>query len=75
MVVKKPIPVSDGTRGTMVCGAAATSSPGSRPGPVRFYFGRSFDYSYGGNEVPTMEFIFSDYDNARPTKSATEVVA
>jgi hypothetical protein len=53
--------------------------PTSRTGSVKFYFDHLFDYPFGGSEVQAMrammEFISSDYDGIRPTRSAEEVVA
>jgi hypothetical protein len=53
--------------------------PTTRTGSVKFYFDHLFDYPFGGNEIPTMrammEFISSDYDGIRPTKSPAEAVA
>jgi hypothetical protein len=52
--------------------------PTTRTGSLKFYFDQLFDYPFGGNEIGTMrammEFISSDYDGIRPTKSAAEVV-
>lgn len=53
--------------------------PTRRTGSVKFYFDHLFDYPFGGNEVENMrammEFISSDYDGIRPTRSPAEVVA
>jgi hypothetical protein len=53
--------------------------PTNRTGSVKFYFDHLFDYPFGGNEIQSMraimEFISSDYDGIRPTKSPEEVVA
>jgi hypothetical protein len=52
--------------------------PTRRTGSVKFYFDHLFDYPFGGNEIDTMrammEFISSDYDGIRPTRSPAEVV-
>jgi hypothetical protein len=50
----------------------------TRTGSFRFYFDPLFDYPFGGIEVPNMralmEFISSEYDEIRPTKSPEELV-
>jgi len=52
--------------------------PTTRTGSIKFYFDPLFDYPFGGIEVPNMhalmEFISSEYDQIRPTKSPEEVV-
>ncbi len=52
--------------------------PTTRTGSFRFYFDPLFDYPFGGIEVPNMralmEFISSEYDEIRPTKSPEELV-
>jgi hypothetical protein len=52
--------------------------PTTRTGSFRFYFDPLFDYPFGGIEVPNMhalvEFISSEYDGIRPTKSPEELV-
>jgi hypothetical protein len=52
--------------------------PTTRTGSFRFYFDPLFDYPFGGIEVPNMralmEFIPSEYDEIRPTKSPEELV-
>jgi hypothetical protein len=52
--------------------------PTTRTGSFRFYFDPLFDYPFGGIEVPNMrglmEFISSEYDEIRPTKSPAELV-
>jgi hypothetical protein len=52
--------------------------PTTRTGSFRFYFDPLFDYPFGGIEVPNMralmEFISSECDEIRPTKSPEELV-
>ena len=52
--------------------------PTTRTGSFKFYFDPLFDYPFGGIEVPNMralvEFISSEYDGIRPTKSPEELV-
>jgi len=52
--------------------------PTTRTGSFKFYFDPLFDYPFGGIEVPNMqalmEFISSEYDQVRPTKSPEELV-
>ena len=52
--------------------------PTTRTGSFRFYFDPLFDYPFGGIEVPNMralvEFISSEYDGIRPTKSPEKLV-
>jgi len=52
--------------------------PTTRTGSFRFYFDPLFDYPFGGIEVPNMralmEFISSEYDEIRSTKSPEELV-
>ena len=52
--------------------------PTTRRGSFRFYFDPLFDYPFGGIEVHNMqalmEFISSEYDEIRPTRSAEELV-
>jgi hypothetical protein len=52
--------------------------PTTRTGSFRFYFDPLFDYPFGGIEVHNMqalmEFISSEYDEIRPTRSAEELV-
>ena len=53
--------------------------PTTRTGSFKFYFDPLFDYPFGGIEVPNMralvEFISSEYDGIRPTKSPEKLVA
>ena len=52
--------------------------PTTRRGSFRFYFDPLFDYPFGGVEVSNMrgllEFISSEYEGIRPTKSPEELV-
>src|ERR1700747_3233490 len=52
--------------------------PTTRTGSFKFYFNPLFDYPFGGIEVPNMralmEFISSEYDGIRPTKSPEQMV-
>lgn len=52
--------------------------PATRTGSFKFYFDPLFDYPFGGIEVPNMralmEFISSEYDRIRPTKSPEQMV-
>jgi hypothetical protein len=52
--------------------------PTTRTGSFKFYFDPLFDYPFGGIEVPNMralvEFISSEYDGIRPTKSPEVLV-
>ena len=52
--------------------------PTTRTGSFKFYFDPLFDYPFGGIEVPNMralvEFISSEYDGIRPTKSPEKLV-
>lgn len=52
--------------------------PTTRTGSFKFYFDPLFDYPFGGIEVPNMralmDFISSEYDEIRPTKSPEELV-
>jgi hypothetical protein len=52
--------------------------PTTRTGSFKFYFDALFDYPFGGVEVPNMrglvDFISSEYDEIRPTKSPEELV-
>jgi hypothetical protein len=53
--------------------------PNNRPGSFKFYFDLLFDYPFGGVEVQNvqilMDAVSDDYPDARPTKTAEEVVA
>jgi hypothetical protein len=50
----------------------------TRTGSFRFYFDPLFDYPFGGVEVSNMrgllEFVSSEYEGIRPTKSPEELV-
>lgn len=50
----------------------------TRTGPFKFYFDPLFDYPFGGIEIPNMralmEFIASEHDEIRPTKSPEQLV-
>jgi len=52
--------------------------PTTRTGSFKFYFDPLFDYPFGGIETPNMRalmnFISSEYDEIRPTKSPEELV-
>ena len=52
--------------------------PSNRTGPVKFYFDLLFDYPFGGVEVRNMRLIMDeiadDYEHARPTRTAEELV-
>jgi hypothetical protein len=52
--------------------------PTTRTRSFKFYFDPLFDYPFGGIEVPNMrtllEFISSEYDDIRPTKSPEGLV-
>lgn len=52
--------------------------PTTRTGLFKFYFDPLFDYPFGGVEVSNMrallEFISSEYEGIRPTKSPEELV-
>jgi hypothetical protein len=51
----------------------------TRTGSFKFYFDPMFDYPFGGIEIRNMsalmDFISSDYDEIRPTKSPEDLVA
>jgi hypothetical protein len=51
--------------------------PTTRTGSFRFYFDPLFDYPFGGIEVQNaralMDFIATEYEGARPTKTPEEV--
>src|SRR5436190_12758533 len=51
--------------------------PTTRTGSFRFYFDPLFDYPFGGIEVQNaralMDFIATEYDEAKPTKTPEEV--
>ena len=51
--------------------------PTTRPGSFRFYFDPLFDYPFGGVEVQNtralMDFIATEYDTVRPTKTPEEM--
>ena len=53
--------------------------PDTRTGSFKFYFDPLFDYPFGGVEVPNMralmEFISSEYDDIRPSRSPEEMAA
>jgi len=53
--------------------------PDTRTGSVKFYFDPLFDYPFGGIEVPNMralmEFLSSEYDGIRPSRSPDEMAA
>jgi hypothetical protein len=50
-----------------------------RTGSFKFYFDPMFDYPFGGIEIRNMsalmDFISSEYDEIRPTKSPEDLVA
>ena len=52
--------------------------PTTRTGSFKFYFDPLFDYPFGGVEVSNMrgllDFISSEYEGIRPTKSPEELV-
>jgi hypothetical protein len=51
----------------------------TRTGSFKFYFDPMFDYPFGGIEIRNMsalmDFISSEYDEIRPTKSPEDLVA
>lgn len=51
--------------------------PDTRTGEVKFYFDPLFDYPFGGVEVQNtralMEFISSEYDGIRPSRSPEDM--
>jgi hypothetical protein len=51
--------------------------PDTRTGAVKFYFDPLFDYPFGGVEVQNtralMEFISSEYDGIRPSRSPEDM--
>ncbi len=51
--------------------------PDTRTGSFKFYFDPLFDYPFGGIEVPnmraSMEFISSEYDGIRPSRTPEEM--
>jgi hypothetical protein len=53
--------------------------PNNRTGPPKFYFDLLFDYPFGGVEVQNMrrlmDLIQRQYPEARPVKTAEEMVA
>jgi hypothetical protein len=53
--------------------------PTTRTGSFKFYFDPMFDYPFGGIEIRNMsalmDFISSEYDEIRPTKSPEDLVA
>jgi hypothetical protein len=53
--------------------------PNNRTGSAKFYFDLLFDYPFGGVEIRNMRSIMDEisdnYPNARPVKTAEEMVA
>lgn len=51
--------------------------PDTRTGAIKFYFDPLFDYPFGGVEVQNtralMEFISSEYDGIRPSRSPEDM--